>query len=70
MYSREYGFKFVPGNFGKDCPGNGEDKSIECQCDECDFLMCCIDEDFEKYCTDCIEYECKYNKTVKKWPYI
>ena len=37
----------VPGNGGKDCPGNGEhhDKDgnlIECQCDECDYLLLCL----------------------------
>ena len=26
---------------GKDCKGNGEHEGIECQCDECDYLMEC-----------------------------
>ncbi|MCL2299194.1 MAG: hypothetical protein FWC27_03495 [Firmicutes bacterium] len=25
----------IPGNEGRDCPGNWE------ECDECDYLMCC-----------------------------
>ena len=75
MYCEEYDFKYVPGNGGRDCPGDGRHKDafgnlIECQCDECDFLLCCIDDDFEKDCTDCREYECKHNETPKKWPYV
>lgn len=27
---------------GKDCKGNGEHEGIECQCDECDYLMECF----------------------------
>lgn len=44
---REY--DLIPGNGGVNCPYNGEHtdeygKIIECQCDECDYLMCCIEE--------------------------
>ena len=35
--------KIIPGNCGNDCPYNGEG-SEECLCDECDFLLCCLDE--------------------------
>ena len=40
----------IPGNRGKDCPGNGShfDKYgnlIECCCDECDFMLCCFPEE-------------------------
>ena len=40
------GIELIPGNGGKDCPGNGEhtDKNghlIECCCDECDFAILC-----------------------------
>lgn len=39
----------IPGNNGRDCPLNGEHfddngKLIECCCDECDYMMCCIDD--------------------------
>ncbi|MBR5180285.1 MAG: hypothetical protein IKW90_16025 [Lachnospiraceae bacterium] len=27
---------------GKGCKGNGEHEGIECQCDECDYLMECF----------------------------
>lgn len=71
MYYKEYGFKITPGNGGKECKGNGTYKDddgneIECLCDECDFFMCCIDEDFEKYCENCDESECVHCKNEEK----
>ena len=44
------GIELIPGNSGKDCPGNGEHydengELIECCCDECDFYLCCIGEE-------------------------
>ena len=41
------GITLTPGNFGKDCKGNGkhydeQGKLIERCCDECDYLLCCI----------------------------
>lgn len=38
---------FVPGNYGEDCPFNGEcydEKGdlIECCCDECDYMIDCF----------------------------
>ena len=37
----------TPGNYGIDCIGNGEHYDndgniIECQCDECDFMIGCL----------------------------
>ena len=34
----------VPGNGGWDCPGNGLTEEIECCCDECDYMLCCMEE--------------------------
>lgn len=67
MYNTEFDFKYTPGNGGKNCPGNGESRDkngilIECCCDECDYYLCCIDENFEKYCQNCTEYKCVHNK--------
>jgi len=47
----------VPGNNGQDCPGNGFHKDahgnpIDVQCDECDYLICCLDNDM---CIKCFE---------------
>ena len=58
------GVELTPGNFGKDCLGNGKHIDangdiIECCCDECDYLMCCsegycnLDE-----CKTCMDTDC------------
>ena len=36
------GVILLPGNGGKDCPGNG--RFGECCCDECDYLMACMEK--------------------------
>ena len=43
------GIEIIPGNHGKNCPGNGEtyDENhhlIECCCDECDLFLECFPE--------------------------
>ena len=45
------GIELTPGNGGKDCKGNGihfdeNGNRYECCCDECDYMLCCIDEDW------------------------
>ena len=52
------GVVLVPGNHGKDCPGNGEDPEVECCCDECDYMMCCFDTEFEEQCSTCRDRKC------------
>ena len=47
----------TPGNLGKDCLGNGTHASIECCCDECDYMMCCVDENYPKNCSTCDDVE-------------
>ena len=46
----------IPGNLGKDCPGNGENGN-ECCCDECNYFLYC----FPQY-----DWRLKRNK-FKKW---
>lgn len=46
----------IPGNGGRDCPGNGE--KGECCCDECDYLLCCFDETTEPDCKLCMDRNC------------
>ncbi len=48
----------IPGNLGKDCPGNGTDPKIECRCDECDYMQCCLDDADQGKCTKCKHREC------------
>ena len=55
----------IPGNRGKDCPGNGQhcDDSgipIECCCDECDYLMCCYTSITDQECLHCTDSHCPH----------
>lgn len=50
------GMELIPGNGGKDCPGNGT--RGECCCDECDYLMCCFDETQPLVCEECDDERC------------
>ncbi len=46
------GVELIPGDLGKNCPANGENPLVECACDECDYLLCCIGEVSCDVCTD------------------
>ena len=55
------GIVLFPGNFGKDCLGNGEhfDSSgnrIPICCDECEYALCCIETNLD--CDKCDEIKC------------
>ena len=52
------GTELIPGNCGKDCPGNVENNPHVCCCDECDYMMCCLPTHDEKECTSCKENDC------------
>lgn len=59
----------IPGNLGKDCPGNGETKDkngnlIECCCDECDYMLCCLETHDKKSCETCDDTECPHSPNV------
>ena len=67
------GIELTPGNGGKDCKGNGN--FYECCCDECDYMLCCIDENWdvsdyvdlekihsEQDCKTCTDTECPRNE--------
>ena len=49
----------IPGNDGRDCPGNGLHPGIECCCDECDYYLCCIDTHDGKECAICSDCYCE-----------
>ena len=54
------GVDLIPGLRGKDCLGNGtyiDEKGnlIECCCDECDYLLCCM-SDLD--CNNCDDIKC------------
>ena len=52
------GTVLIPGNGGKDCPGNGSVPGVECCCNECDYFLCCFDIDYEKSCASCKDLDC------------
>lgn len=57
--------QLIPGNYGKDCPGNGErtDQSgffIPCQCDACDYMLCCLESNWQEKCVTCAESKCPH----------
>ncbi len=57
------GIELIPGNKGKDCPGNGEHydingELIECCCDECDYMICCLDSHDDSLCKNCTSARC------------
>ena len=52
MIIDETGVILIPGNGGKDCPGNGTDPTGACCCDECDYMMCYYTEQDCDVCGD------------------
>lgn len=61
------GIELIPGNNGNDCPGNGEhyDKNgnrIECCCDECDYMLCCLESHGKENCKICSDSKCPRKK--------
>lgn len=48
----------IPGRMGRDCPGNGLHKDVECCCDECDDMMCCLEDYDESECQSCKDANC------------
>ena len=63
------GVELTPGNFGKDCLGNGEhfDENgnlIECCCEECDYLLCCTSTKYYPECVKCGAENCPNYKGI------
>jgi len=57
------GIVLTPGNLGKDCLGNGihhneKGELIECCCDECDYMQCCLNYDETSNCNNCSDMFC------------
>ncbi len=50
----------TPGNCGKDCMGNGMHPPAECCCDECDYLLCCLESHRAEDCIDCTDRHCPH----------
>jgi len=61
------GVVLIPGEGGKNCPGNGrtydeKGKKIECCCDECDYMQCCFPEYSIQDCLSCEDPDCPHSK--------
>ena len=54
-----------PGRRGERCPGNGKTKGIECLCDECDFMLCCLDTHDDAECINCTTPNCPRREKQK-----
>ncbi len=52
------GIVLVPGKCGEDCPGSWENAGMDCCCDECDYLMCCLESHDPMECMICEDQEC------------
>ena len=48
----------IPGRMGRDCLGNGQHEGMECCCDECDYMICCLEDHDEMECLSCTDKEC------------
>ena len=44
------GIILTPGNHGVDCSGNGLHKNVKWCCDECDYILCCVETVNLKMC--------------------
>ena len=55
------GVVLIPGNGGKDCPGNGIDSAVECCCDECDYMRCCMENPLPAACLTCDDAFCPFS---------
>ena len=58
------GIQLIPGNGGGDCPGNGTDPEIECCCDECDYMLCCVQGRDAEMCVQCKEKDCPRRRMI------
>lgn len=59
------GVMLLPGNGGRDCPGNGNHSGIECCCDECDYMMCCLEKSDSQMCFSCKDRDCPHSHTFQ-----
>lgn len=56
------GMMLIPGECGDDCPGR---RGLDCCCDECDYLMCCLEEHDKNECLICKDKDCPRSQNCK-----
>ena len=64
------GIELTPGNRRIDCLGNGKHTDckgnlIECCCDECDYMMCCLAIHSREMYEHCSDADCPRKKATK-----
>lgn len=71
------GIELTPGNFGKNCLGNGEHYDehgniLECCCDECSYMMCCLKDHDPNECMTCTDNNCPNSLKIQldMWPFF
>ncbi len=52
------GVELTPGFNGEDCLGNGLHYGIECCCDECNYMICCLETWSPEMCKECCDKDC------------
>lgn len=55
------GTALIPGNHGKACPGSWEHAGWDCCCDECGYMMCCMEAHDPKECLTCSDRDCPHS---------
>ncbi len=65
------GIELTPSNSGIDCLGNGlhyneNGELIECCCEECDYMLCCFDDEVPNNCDTCNDLFCPHAINAKK----
>ena len=61
------GVVLTPGDNGRFCLGNGKyydenGEKIECCCDECSYMLCCLPEHSADECKTCTDGRCEKAK--------
>ena len=59
------GTELIPGNQGNDCPGNGLTPGVECCCNECDYMICCLENHDPSDCLTCNDEDCPRSNQSK-----
>ena len=54
------GTPLIPSKQGCECPGNGEHPEYECCCDECGYLLCCLDPEIQLKRSMCTDRACPW----------
>ncbi len=58
------GLVYIAGNWGLDCPAANEldenGRPSIWRCDECDYLMCCVEETPPEKCFNCMDDHCPW----------